>query len=357
MSTLGCAALRPTATMTCGLAFWLFCSQAQALCNWQSNSPTYMTFEHDMGTVWVPRDAEVGRVIADLPMTVRNSEGAALSCFYNASPPTRAMMIPSTPLVVNAPARGQRFTESILRTNIDSVGAVITLAYPYDGSASNTFTSDDGSQEVPYNGTMITPTGFNAPLGTIRGRVRLIKTGPIPPGEHIIDRQMFHGSTDDLGRVMDYILRARVKQAQCTLLGNPVSADPVQLGNYTVADFKGPGPVGTDTPFSITLSDCEDDSAASTAYAHIELDGTRGSNVLDAKRGIFSLGTGSTAAGFGIQVLHGDGRELPLQEAVSVKQLQLGVTQLDFRARFYQLDPTVRPGLAQGALNFTISYR
>lgn len=354
MSTFGCATLRPVAT-TCGLALLLSCSYAQANCQWESNS--YLTFVHDLNTVWVPRDAEIGRVIADLPISVRNNEGNELSCFYSSSPPTRAMMIPSTSTVSGISVRGQHYADEVLRTNIDGVGAVITLGFPYDGRTTNTFTSDDGSQTVPYSGTMLSITGFAAKLGTLIGRVKLVKTGPIAAGEHIVDKEMFHGQTADLGRVMDYTLKARVKQAQCTLLGNPVSADPVKLGDYTLADFNGPGPVGSDIAFDITLSDCEDDSAASTATAHIELDGTKGSTVVDAKQGIFSLGSGSTATGFGIQVLQGDGRALPLQEAVPVKPLQIGVTRLDFKARFYQLGPTVTPGLAKGALNFTISYR
>lgn len=357
MSIFAPTALRPLAVVTCSLAIWLSSNPAYARCEWDSGLPTYMTFEHDLGSLWVPRDAEIGRVIADLPLAVRNREGSNLQCFYDATPPTTASMIPSTALVPGIPVRAQRSADSVLRTNVDGIGAILTLGFPYDGSAPNAFTSDDGTQSVPYSGTMLTPTGFAAPLGVLRGRVTLVKTGPIAPGEHIVDKQMLHGVTNDRGRVLDYTLKARVKQAQCTLLGNPVSADPVKLGDYTLADFTGPGPVGTETPFSIRLSDCEDDSAAGTAFAHIELDGTKGSTVVDAKNGIFSLGSGSTAAGFGIQILHGDGRQLPLQEVVSVKPLQVGITQLDFRARFYQLDPKVTPGLAQGALHFTISYR
>ncbi|UXH41382.1 fimbrial protein [Pseudomonas promysalinigenes] len=349
--------LRPLAVATCSLAIWLSSDPVYARCEWSAGLPTYMTFEHDLGSLWVPLDAEVGRVIADLPLAVPNREGSDLRCFYGATAPTTASMIPTTPLVPGIPVRAQRSADSVLRTNVDGIGAILTLGFPYDGSATNTFTSDDGTQTVPYNGTMLNSTGFAAPLGVLRGRVTLVKTGPIAPGEHIVDKQMFHGVTNDKGRVLDYTLKARVKQAQCKLLGNPVSADPVMLGDYTLADFTGPGPVGTDTPFSIRLSDCDDDSTASTAYAHIELDGTKGSTVVDAKNGIFSLASGSTATGFGIQILHGDGRQLPLQEAVSVKPLQVGVTQLDFRARFYQLDPKVTTGLAKGALHFTITYR
>ncbi|SPO54032.1 Fimbrial protein-like protein [Pseudomonas sp. JV551A1] len=356
MSIIGCTAPRPVASVTCALALGLLCSEAQARCEWEPG-PTYLTFEYDAGTLWVPRDAEVGREIASLAVSIENRDRAKLECFYSASPLTTISMPASTAIAVGVPVRGQRFADSVLRTNVDGIGAIITTGFPYNGSGQNTFTSDDGSQAIPYRGTMRTNTSFAAPMSYFYGRVKLVKTGPIAPGEHHIDKEMFHGITNDKGKVMDFTLKALVKQAQCTLLGNPVSADPVKFDDHTLADFTGPGPVGTEVGFSITLSDCDDNSSAPTAYAHIELDGTTGSSVVDAKRGIFSLGTGSTAAGFGIQILHGDGRELPLQEAVEVKKLNVGVTQLDFKARYYQLDTKVKDGLAKAALKFTMSYR
>ncbi|WP_409293859.1 fimbrial protein [Pseudomonas sp. KCJK9058] len=357
MSIIASTALRPLAVMACSLAMWLSSNHAHARCEWEAGLPTYMTFEYDLGNLWVPRDAEVGRVIADRPLSVSNRERSKLQCFYSASPPTTASMIASTALVPGVPVRSQRSADSVLRTNVDGIGAIITLGYPYNGIGTNTFTSDNGTQTVPYNGTMLSNTAFAAPLHTLIGNVTLVKTGPIAPGEHIVDKQMFHGVTNDIGRVLDFTLKATVRQAQCTLVGNPVSADPVMLGDYTLADFTGPGPIGRGTPFSIQLSNCDDDSPTSTAYAYIELDGTKGSTVVDATNGIFSLGSGSTATGFGIQIQHGDGRPLALQEAVPIKQLQRGDMQLDFRAHFYQLAPKVTTGRALGSLHFTISYR
>ena len=356
MSIIGCKDPRPVASVTCALALGLLCSEAQARCDWGVGA-TYLSFEYDAGTLWVPRDAEIGREIANLNVAVNNRDGAKLECFYDSPTPTTISMPTSTAIAAGVPVRGQRFADSVLRTNIDGIGAIITAGYPYDGTADNTFTSDDGSQTIPYSGTMQTNTVFAAPLDRFFGKVTLVKTGPIAPGEYIIDKEMFHGITNDKGKVMDFTLKARVKQAQCTLLGNPVSADPVKFAEHTLADFTGPGPVGTEVGFSITLSDCDDDSSAPTAHAHIELDGANGSTVVDAKRGIFSLGTGSTAAGFGIQILQGDGRVLPLQETVEVKRLNVGVTQLDFKARYFQLDPKVKDGLAKAALKFTMSYR
>ncbi len=231
------------------------------------------------------------------------------------------------------------------------------LRFPFDGSAENSFTSDDGTLTIPYNGTMLKDTPFPAKLSVFRGTLELVKTGPTPAGEYDLDRELFHGLTNDLGKVMDFRVRGKIRQAQCKLLSKPVSAGPVKFADHTLADFTGPGPVGTEVAFNISLSDCDDDSTAPTTYAHIELDGTNGSSVVDADQGVFSLGTGSTADGFGIQIMHGDGRTLPLQKAVEVKQLNVGETVLNFKARYFQLDSQVKAGLAKASLKFTISYK
>lgn len=353
MSINGCTAQRPIASVACALALGLLCSEAEATCNWGSGSSRQLIFEYDAGTVWVPRDAEIGREIANLDFSVRNRDGAVLNCFY----PANIHMPASTAIAVGVSGGRGRHADSVMRTNIDGIGAIVSVEFPYDGTAPNTFTSDNGTQTIPYSGTIRTNTGIGIPMSYLYGKVKLVKTGPLAPGDYIIDKEMFQGITDDLGPVMNFTLKARVKQAQCTLLGNPVSADPVKFSDHTLADFTGPGPVGSEVSFNIKLSDCEDDHSAPTAFAHIELEGANGSSVYDAKRGIFTLGRGSTATGFGIQIMRDDGRELPLQEAVSIKRLNIGVTQLDFKARYYQLENDVTDGVAMAALKFTISYR
>lgn len=358
MSTFRCTAPRPAVTAACALALGLLCSEAQAKCDWQTGA-TYMSFNLDVGTRWVPRDAPIGSEIASIPLNVPNDSRAALNCFYEASPPTTFSMPASTAMALGVPVQGQRFADRVLLTNIDGIGAIVTVGPPFTGAAYNSFTPDDNKLTIPYKGTMRTDTGFAARVANFRGTLQLIKTGPIPAGEYDLNRELFHGLTNDKGKVMDFSVRGKIRQAQCKLLGNPVSADPVRFADHTLADFTGPGPVGTEVAFNIRLSDCDDDSTAPTAFAHIELDGTNGSSVVDADQGVFSLGTGSTADGFGVQIMHGDGRPLPLQKAVGVKRLNVGETLLDFKARYFQLEPKekVKAGLAKASLKFTISYK
>lgn len=357
MSTFRCTAPRPAVTAACALAVGLLCGEAQARCDWETGA-TYMSFNLDVGTRWVPRDAQIGKVIADIPLGVENDSKAVLNCFYEAPPGSTTFSMPaSTAIALDVPVQGQRFASRVLRTNIDGIGAIVTVGEPFTGTDRNSFTPDGGNLTIPYNGTMLTDTGLPAKVNVFRGRLQLIKTGPTPAGEFDLNRELFHGLTNDKGKVMDFSVRGKIRQAQCKLLGSPFSAAPVRFADHTVADFTGPGPVGTEVDFNIRLSDCDDDSTAPTAYAHIELDGTNGSSVVDADQGVFSLGTGSTADGFGIQIMHGDGRPLPLQRAVEVKQLNVGDTVLDFKARYFQLDRKVKDGEAKASLKFTISYK
>ncbi|GLO14185.1 hypothetical protein PPUJ20028_27670 [Pseudomonas putida] len=48
---------------------------------------------------------------------------------------------------------------------------------------------------------------------------------------------------------------------------------------------------------------------------------------------------------------------MPLQSDEFVKPVSIGITQLDFQARYYQTAPVVTPGLAEGGLTFTVSYK
>ncbi|MNN68104.1 Type-1 fimbrial protein, A chain precursor [compost metagenome] len=149
----------------------------------------------------------------------------------------------------------------------------------------------------------------------------------------------------------------QVRQAQCTLRANAVSANPVQLGTHDIADFTGQGSTSDPVDFYITLNDCEDDPAGSVARAFMRLGGVDGSVPVDRDLGLFTLTTDSSARGIGIQVMRSDNTPLKLEEFVDMVPLTPSITRLDLRARYYQTEASVTPGEAKGALNFTIEYR
>lgn len=149
-----------------------------------------------------------------------------------------------------------------------------------------------------------------------------------------------------------------MQQAHCTLLANPVSADPVQLGTYTLADFTGPGSYTDAKDFYVTLSDCRDDPAGGIASAYIRLEGAKGSVPLEPAQGVFSLDNKpGSATGIGIQLLRSNDSPMPLQQDEAVTPLVVDKTVLHFKARFFQTAPTVTAGPANGALDFTMTYR
>jgi type 1 fimbria pilin len=83
----------------------------------------------------------------------------------------------------------------------------------------------------------------------------------------------------------------------------------VDLGAWNLSDFTAIGHTTDAQPFSITLNSCVTDArlpAQTVTYAHIRLDPTAGSTLYDASAGQFTLGTGSTAKGVVLQILHDD---------------------------------------------------
>ena len=319
-------------------------------------------FTADFKDVWVPRDLPVGEEIISKDFSgLLDPSGTRVRCNNAGDRLLEATAVYTTPLIHNLPMRlgNGRFSNRVVKTRIPGVGAVIELGWPFANQANNNFRSSSGDNSLPYHGTNMTSMAQPLDVGPINMKVTLIKTGAIAPGlPPPLDDKLAHGSTTDVPDAFRLEVIGNLHQAQCKLESDAVSADPVDLGSHTVADFPGKGSTTTSMPFHITLSDCKDDPTASTATAYIYLTGTDGSVALDPKLGLFSLGNGSTAKGIGIQITDEFGVPVPLQEHVSSnKKLELPLTRLPYHAHFYQTDDRVTPGLAKGALDFTISYR
>lgn len=345
----------------CSLALGLWTTAAQAGCAFDAGG-SYMTYERDMGTFWVPRDAPVGTVIARGAMDTTNNEGAVINCFWNDLDIPTARLPNTAPVFSGSlpPIDGRNVDGYVMQTNVAGVGVYWELFDPFDGSAPNTFRPDHGRPTIPYTGTMASAGPFNLRISRLYGQAWLIKTGPIASGTQRIDGELFHGSIHHLGKVLEYRLRAEVNQAQCSLKADAVSADPVHLGDYKADDFKGVGTTTKPAPFHINLVDCKDASAPlpGTANVYIELDGIDGSKPTVPAQGRFSLTSASDADGVEIQLLRGDtSNPMPLQAEVRMKPVEIGITRLDFYARYYQSSPIVKPGSAEGALSFTVSYK
>ena len=335
-------------------------------CTWNTGVPAMMNYQRNLGTLYVPRDARVSTVIGnvDVSHSTPNNAGLIATCRNDGFVRLDFNARPTAPIFPGPldPINGEDVTGKILQTNIPGIGIRVKLGHPLSGTADNAFTPI-GPPTVPYDGynqkNLLTPISLNS----LSNQITLVKTGPIAPGPHTLDgSELFSGHMTDLGKVFGYGVIGTIVQAQCSIGVNPVSADPVPLGDWKKADFTGIGYSTPAVPFNITLSSCETDPGGGTiATANIRLEGVKGSIPIGpATSGIFSLTTDSDAKGIGIQILQADATTpMELNTEVPLRAIESGNTVLNFNARFYQTEPAgaVSAGLAKGALGFTLTYK
>ncbi len=334
---------------------------AIARCEWSMGTGPLL-YTADLGTFWVPRDAEIGTKIASLNrLPILQQPGVQLICDNDGSRLLTATVNTPRPIEPGTlpPVDGKDVTGKVLRTSIPGVGLYVELGIPFNGHANNHFKPTDGKGAVPFvseHQEHMRPS-YLIVNHMVVNYVALIKTGTIAPGLQAFNDEVARATMSDVGDAARLTLRGQVQQAQCTLKADAVSANPVQLGTQDIAQFRGVGTTTAPVDFHITLSDCEDDPNGSVARAFMRLDGVNGSAALDRDRGLFSLTSDSTATGLGIQVLRSDNTPVKLEEFVDMAALTPGNVRLDLRAQYYQTNNRVTPGLAKGALNFTINYR
>ncbi|MDQ0127230.1 type 1 fimbria pilin [Pseudomonas lini] len=337
-------------------------------CQWSPTSGL-MTFNVDVGTVYVPRDARVGSLIGTFERFAftNNQEGLNLSCFNDGTPPgLRFDTSPVAPIFSGTlpPINGKDVNGKVMETGVNNgIGARILLGFPYSGEYNNEF-KPIGDAVVPFAAEANHRVTGSIPLTSMSSFVTLIKIGPIPVGPQRFSSRLFSGSVTGLSTVFNYNISGNLIQSQCSVLGNPVSANPVDLGTWPASDFTHKGYGTTPTLFDITLSDCESDaeSDGNIATAHIRLDGAKGSvPVGDGSDGVFTLGDGSDARGMGIQILLDDGvTPVALGTDVPLRRIEpSGTTKLPFSARFFQTENSVdiQGGVAKGSLAFTVTYQ
>lgn len=335
-------------------------------CSWQG-TPGPLDFQADVGSVYVPRDARIGSFIGEMYNRTRTDDpgNRTITCANDGSVVLdfRAQSVAPSDRRVHAPIDGEDSSGRIFMTNIPGVGVRIALEFPFEGMYDNDFVPIGGKPIVPFEAQITRYLTIPFTLSRLRSKVTLVKTGAIPPGRHVLNRQIFDGYFSGIGKGFGYGVRGTIIQAQCAVGANPVSVDPVPLGDWDASDFTHPGFTTAPTNFSITLTQCEADPLdKNQATAHIRLDGAKGSVPEgDGSLGVFNLSPTSTAAGMGIQILRGDGlTPVPLGTDVAFGVIEDGKDKtLDFKARFYQLKDSadIRPGKAEGALNFTLTYQ
>jgi type 1 fimbria pilin len=321
----------------------------------------------NVGALYVPRDAKVGDPIGPIDQPfIQGAGGLSINCVTDGSRLTFSASLTTAPVPGPIPGmNGMNMHGALLQTNIAGVGARIRFGSPYDGLTNGYWKLNSPDSTVPFDGYIDFNTPFVLQHSVLRGAITLVKTGPIGRGMQPLDsgRELVNASFTGVPNAFGLALSGSVTQAECTLSANPVSADPVKLGNWSTSKFTGEGDATDPVPFSIALNSCISDPlpGGTVTNAHIRLEPTAGSRTLDAGKGLFSLGGSSTAQGVGIQIL---GRDAFTPVALDSEVFQgaipaTGGMLLEFNARYYQTGPTsnVVAGSAEGALGFTITYK
>lgn len=362
------AQMKRSIPLLIGLAFLGDSQSAWSVngCYWNASGPAGpQNFRYDAGSVYVPRHAEIGSVIGQLkkPGSSRDDNLASFTCDSDGSRTLQFAInaVKTISPVILPPINGTDVNGKVIDTNIPGVGAYIELRFPFTGVASNEF-DPVGPPIVPFTATHSKRMSVLLTLPYLYYNVTLIKTGDITPGPQLLDGSTLATATgSDVGKVFDFGIAGTIIQAQCSVSANAVSADPVNLGDWDVTDFKGPTSGTTPVPFSINLENCiADPQNNNIATAHIRLDGAKDSTPIDSANGVFSLSADSTAKGIAIQMLSSDGTTpFELEKEIPVVAITPGNIVLDFKARFFQTADMggVMPGIAKGALGFTITYK
>ncbi|WP_143496917.1 fimbrial protein [Pseudomonas sp. Irchel s3a18] len=336
-------------------------AHAADTCYWKDGTPGPIAYTINAGTHYVPRDVPRSTPIGPVNRRYGPVSGGGLAIDCQTNGPRIDFIgrnhVPLVPGTFN-PVNGEDITGKVLMTNVDGVGVVVKLSPQYDTA----WTSVSGSLAVPYAGYIQRYMPFVLSHSLMWPYITFIKTGDIAPGIHQLNvPDLLGGEFTGVGNAFTMSLTGTVIQAECTLSTNPVSADPVDLGTWNLSEFTAVGHSTTPEPFNITLNACRADDrtpAQTITYAHIRLEPTAGSLIHDAASGQFTLGTGSTAKGVVMQILHDDETPIALASEVKLKAINPGTTTLSFKARLYQTaaPDLVEAGSAKGSLSFTITY-
>lgn len=339
---------------------------ASNTCYWGTGSGP-IRYTADVGALYVPRDAQIGDAIGPVEKRfISRPDSSTIYC-ENDGTVRLAFNARSAVATVAGPIsrKSGMTTGAVLQTNITGVGALISFGSPYDGSNPGSWQLVGPDSSVPFNAYIDFHTPFHLQHALLTSTITLIKTGEIAPGMQTLDagKELVKASFTGIPDAFGLTLSGSVTRAECTLSANPVSADPVKLGDWPSTEFIGEGHTSNAVPFTIALNSCVSDPlpGGAVTQAHIRLEPKAGSVTLDASLGLMSLMAGSTAEGVGIQILGPDAlTPVPLEQEVPQGAIPAtGGMLLKFNARYYQTAPAkaVVAGSAEGALGFTITYK
>ncbi|MBK5344076.1 fimbrial protein [Pseudomonas sp. RSB 5.4] len=334
-----------------------FVLSEMALADCRSTSATQSV--HPIGDVYIPQDARVGSTIG----LVKYTRFPIINCTTTVPFSIQANMLGAKLPTVTA-AIGAVQGSQLYATNIPGVGVGMV-----NESRPSYLCLTSGSWYFPLTFVGCNSGGF---ASNTNNSLILIKTGPIPAGNHDFGNlQVYTVTIDNNGTPFDWIdgrLTGSVTVAGCSMPEGVGSIIDVPMKNWERRVFNGPGSVTETQGFNITLESCIAGTYTgnptwnyfSGNTANIRLDGAKGSMIVDGTQGVLGLNSEATASGVAVQVLKKDGTPMPLGVEVPVMPVQDGNTVLEFGARYIQTagnSTGPQPGSATATANFTITYK
>lgn len=220
----------------------------------------------------------------------------------------------------------------ITPTNVPGVGIRITLV------------NQATPRVVPFE---LATIGGTYSLINANWTVELIKTGPVSAGQIALGR--YAGFAVKSAYWITYIEAGsggQIVPVSCSVSNTAIS---VPLGEVNVSQFIGPGSTPKTYNFNVAL-DCD-----AGTKVNITLDGTHDSSGIP---GVLALSpsAGTVAQGAGVQLLHG-GTPVALGVPIATgTAATAGNYNIPLVAQYYQTADTVRPGVANSAATFTMTY-
>ncbi|WP_157633136.1 fimbrial protein [Burkholderia ubonensis] len=227
----------------------------------------------------------------------------------------------------------------IYATNIPGIG----LAF-YDDHKANGMRywgkGDDGNHVGWWSWG---ESGTSTKLG-----VKVILTGSVGVGDIPAGAVYAKMTLDGLGVAILRTNGTKIKTPACS-----VPSINVDMGAIKMNEFSGPSSTAGDRSFDIQLNSCPPGRNA----IYYQFDATT-QIVPGAGNSVVQLNGSSSASGIGLQLLDASGNPVPFGAASKFSGYsgQSGSYTMPFRARYYQIAPTVTPGTANTAITITMSY-
>ncbi|WP_218165534.1 fimbrial protein [Burkholderia ubonensis] len=227
----------------------------------------------------------------------------------------------------------------VYATNIPGIG--LAFYDEYKSGDARYWGEGDGGSHVGW-------WSWGAGGGSSKLGVKVILTGPVGVGDIPAGAVYAKMTLDGLGVATLTANGIKIKTPACS-----IPSVNVDMGSIKMSEFSGPSSTAGERSFGIILNSCP--PGRNAIYYQFD---TTTQIVPGAGNSVVQLNGSSSASGIGLQLLDASGNPVPFgtPSKFSGYSGQPGNYTMPFRARYYQIAPTIAPGTANTAITITMSY-